>query len=506
MKGIKQALLWRASCVMLSCIILSSCMVGPDFKKIPPPAVSRYTALPMPSSTAQTTDYPNAGKSQHYALGQDISGDWWQIFHSAQINALVEQGLANSPNLAAAKAALREAKDNLFAQIGGLMLPSIDLGGTAQRAQTSALTVGVTDTNNLFDLYNASFQSSYLLDIWGASRRQIEAYAAQVDYQRYELMGAYLTLTSNIVTTAITIASLREQIKTTHELIDDQSKLLSISRQQLAAGGVDEQNVLTQQTQLAQTEASLPPLENSLSDEEHMLAALVGKTPSQLAPQNISLASLNLPKNLPVSLPSQLVNQRPDIQASEALLHAASAQVGIATANLLPRITLTANYGWLSDSTDNLFTLQNSVWSLAAGLMQPIFHGGQLIMQRRAAMAAFDQAAAQYKETVLQAFKNVADALRATQIDAVEFQKQTNARNSAYRAFKLISEQYKLGGQDYLAVLNAQQQYQQIAINQVKAQAARYNDTAALYQALGGGWWNNNISQYEPLEGREFYH
>jgi len=482
-------------------------MVGPDFKKIPPPAVSRYTSLPQPSRTVSTNGFPNAGKSQYYALGKDITGDWWRVFHSAQINALVEQGIANSPNLDAAKAALREAKDTLFAEAGGLMFPSVDLAGSAQRAQANPLQVGVTNSSAaLFDVYNTTFQSSYLLDIWGASRRQIENYAAQVDYQRYELMGAYLTLTSNIVTTAVGVASLREQIKATQELIKVESKLLAVTRQQFAVGGTDEQNVLTQQTQLAQTEATLPPLENALSQMQHTLAALVGKVPAQLAPQNISLNSLNLPATLPVSLPSQLVVQRPDIQASEALLHAASAQVGVATANLLPQVTLTANYGWLSDSTDNLFNPDNIVWSLAAGLAQPIFHGGQLKMQRRAAIAAFDQAAAQYKETVLQAFKNVADALRATQTDAAEFQKQTYARNSAYRTFKLTEQQYQVGGQNYLAVLNAQQQYQQIMINQIKAQAARYSDTAALYQALGGGWWNNAISQYEVLKNREFYH
>lgn len=481
-------------------------MVGPNFKKLPPPAVSRYTSLPMPQSTLKTNGLPNAGKAQYYALGKDISGDWWQVFHSPQINRLVEQGIANSPNLDAAKAALREAKDNLFAQAGSLMFPSLDFGSMAQRAQTTALTVGLADSNNLFDLYNVNFQSSYLLDIWGASRRQIEAYAAQVDYQRYELMGAYLSLTSNIVSTAIGIASLQEQIKATHKLIKSQTEILKITREQYQAGGVSEQDVLAQQTKLAQTQATLPPLEYALAKSQHLLAALVGKTPAELAPQMIALNSLSLPRDLPVSLPSSLVEQRPDIQASEALLHASSAQVGVATANLLPKITLTAGYGWLSDNTKNLFDINNNVWSLAAGLMQPIFHGGQLKMQRRAAIAAFDQAAAQYKETVLQAFKNVADALRATQIDATELQAQTHAAASASNTLKLVTQQYKLGGQNYLAVLNAQEQFEQIKIEQIKAQAARYSDTAGLYQALGGGWWNNPISHYELLKDRELYH
>lgn len=473
-------------------------MVGPDFHHAKPPTTQKYTKLPLPNKTIATPKVPNAGKSQQFVVNKELQSDWWTIFHSQKLNALVTQGLANNQDLVAAKAALREANDTLYAQAGGLLLPHVDMTGLAQNVQASGLAAGVNNPATSFNVYNANFQASYLLDVWGASRRQIEAYAAQADYQRYEMLGVYLTLTTNIVTTAVTISSLQEQIKTTHDLIHEQKKVLIITKKQLAAGGVDQENVLSQQTLLAQTQATLPPLQKYLSQEQHALAVLVGKQTSDAQPLKLALNKIILPKNLPVSLPSQMITQRPDIQASEALLHATSAQVGVATANLLPQITLTAAAGWLSPYTANLFTPANQTWNYGAGLLQPLFHGGQLVMQRRAAIEALNEARAQYEQTVLQAFKNVADALRAIQYDADEFNKQVFAEKSAFDDFHLIFKQYQVGGQNYLSVLQAEEQYQKIVLSMVKAQAARYADTAALYQALGGGWWNNvAINKYE---------
>ncbi len=492
-------------CSILSALLLSGCMVGPNFTPLPPPATEHYTSLPLPNSTV-SADNSNAGKSQQFAFNRDIQGDWWHIFHSPALNALVSKGISNNANLAAAKAALRSARYTLFAQAGGLLFPSVNFGTNAQRSQTNGLSFGVPNATNIFDVFNASFQASYLLDIWGASRRQIESYAAQVDYQRYEMLATYLTLTTNIVTTAITVASLRDQISATQQLIDEEQKILTITQQQYAVGGVSEQNVLTQQTQLAQTIATLPPLKKSLSQQQHALAVLVGERTDQFKPLSVNLAQLNLPAQLPVSLPSAMVQQRPDVQAASALLHEASAQIGIATANLLPQITLTASYGWLSQSTVNLFDHANRVWSLASGLLQPLVHGGQLINQRRSALAAFDQAKAQYKQTVLQSFQNVADALRAIQYDAATLREQVQAEKSAASTLRLTEQQYQVGGQNYLAVLNAQQQYEQIVLKKIQAQAARYSDTAGLYQALGGGWWHATISQYGALKQREIYH
>lgn len=491
----------------LAAASLTSCMVGPDFTPIPAPKAQRYTALPMPNKTVATPQLPKPGKAQRFVMGKDLQGDWWTLFHSKKINALIAEGIANNYNLVAAKAALRQANDTLYAQAGGLLLPSVNFAGSAEQARANAASFGINTPTSTFNVFNASFQASYLLDIWGASRRQVEAFAAQADYQRYEMLGTYLTLTTNIATTAITIASLRDQIAATQNLISEQKQVLVITQKQFAVGGVSEGNVLTQQTLLAQTEATLPPLRNSLSDQEHALAVLTGKVTVNAKPLLLKLNDVTLPSTLPVSLPSSMVKQRPDIQASEALLHAASANVGVATANLLPQITLNAAAGWQSASVNDFFSTQNEIWNASAGLLQPIFHGGQLIMQRRAAIAALDQARAQYEQTVLQAFQNVADALRAIQFDAYEFRDQTHAEKSALATYLLTKKQYAVGGQNYLSVLQAQEQYEQALLARIKAQATRLTDTAGLYQALGGGWWNNaKISQYEIIQHRGLFH
>lgn len=479
-------------------------MVGPDFKPLPPPKAVTYTKLAMPRQTVSTPQAGNPGKSQRFVAGRDLSGDWWTIFHSKQLNKLIAQGLVNNQDLAAAKAALREANYTLYGEIGGLLLPQVNLNGASSRNRTSGLASGIPIQNtSIFNVYNTTFQASYLLDIWGQSRRTIESYAAQADYARYEMLGAYLTMTTNIVTTAITISSLQAQIAATNDLIAEQQKVLIITQKQYAVGGVSNENVLSQQTLLAQTQATLPPLLKSLSQEEHALAVLVGEPTSAMPPLVLSLNKLTLPKSIPVSLPSRMIVQRPDIQASQALLHSFNAQIGVATANLLPQITMTANFGWLSSSTNDFFSASNNVWALGAGLLQPVFHGDQLIMQRKAAIAAFEQAKAQYQQTVLQAFKNVADALRAIQFDANEFNEQYRAEKTAKQTFQLTLEQYQVGGQNYLAVLQAEEQYQNAVIAYVNAQAARYTDTAALYQALGGGWWNNAVSNYGLKFGQE---
>ncbi|MDP1575104.1 MAG: efflux transporter outer membrane subunit [Coxiellaceae bacterium] len=492
-------LLSKAACLCgVTALTLSGCMVGPDYHEQPKPAAAKYTKSPLPSKTINTSQSPNAGKSQQFVNNKDLQADWWKIFHSKALNNLVAEGLNNNQDLAAAKAALREANDTLYAQAGGLLLPQVDMTGLRQNVQTSGLAYGVNNATATFGVYNINFAASYALDIWGASRRQVEAYAAQADYQRYEMLGIYLTLTTNIVTTSVTISSLLAQIEATKNLISEQTKLLGITKKQLAAGGVSVENVLTQQTLLAQTQATLPPLEKTLSQEEHALTVLVGKQTSDMQPFKLALNKITLPKNLPLSLPSKMVTQRPDIQASEAMLHVASAQVGVATANLLPQLTLSAGTGWLASSAVDFFGAANQTWNYGLGLTQPLFHGGQLIMQRKAAIEALNEARAQYEQTVLQAFKNIADALRAIQYDADEFNKQTHAEKSAYQTYFLTKKQYEVGGQNYLSVLQAEEKYQQTVIARVKAQAARYADTAALYQSLGGGWWNNNtINHYD---------
>lgn len=470
-------------------LVLASCAVGPDFHSPAAPNASRYTERPIPAKTVSTTGV--AGKAQHLNLGQDISAQWWTLFHSPALNQLISRGLTNSPTVAAAQAALRQAQQNLKAEIGAGLFPSIDTQISAQRERFSPSTLGASNgIDDIFNLYNTSVNVSYTLDIFGGIRRQIESSAAQVDYQRFQLEAAYLTLAANIATTAINQASLRAQIAATHELINAQQNQLQITQQQFQLGGVSKADILSQQTLLAQTQATLPPLEKNLAQFRDGLAVLVGSLPGQAQLPNFNLDALRLPEQLPLSLPSQLVRQRPDVRASESLLHVASANVGVATANMLPQFNLTGNFGVSANTTQNLFSYQNGIWTIGGEILQPIFQGGALNAQRKAAIAAYDEAAAQYQQVVLQAFQNVADALHAIEFDAKTLRAQTQAEKAADDSYKLVRQQYKLGAVSYLALLDAQRQYQQARIDRIQAQAARYVDTAALFQALGGGWWN----------------
>lgn len=472
----------RFAVTSLASTLLAGCMVGPNFHSPTAPDTSRYTETPLP---ANTTD-----KAQCFVNGQDIPSQWWTLFHSPDLNTLIQTGLTNSPNLAAAQAALRQAQQTLYAQIGSSMLPNVSALGSAQRQAASNATSTAIPGSSVSNVFNTNLNVSYTLDIFGGARRQIEALAAQVDYQQFQLEAAYLTLTSNIVTTAITTASLRAQIEATQDLIQAQTDQLAIVNKQLQLGGASNADVLSQQSQLAQTQASLPPLEKSLAQARDALAVLVGAFPGDSHLPEFTLDKFNLPAQLPVSLPANLVRQRPDIRASEALLHAASAQVGVATANLLPQISLSGAYGWSSSSTGDLFTPGNIAWNILGQVTQPLFQGGALMAKRKGAMAAYDQALAQYHQTVLQAFQNVADTLRALETDAQTLQAQQQAETAARNALNLTQTQYRLGGVSYLALLTAQRQYQQTRINRIQAQAARYIDTATLFQALGGGWWN----------------
>lgn len=311
-----------------------------------------------------------------------------------------------------------------------------------------------------------------------------------MDYQRYQVEAAYLSLTANLVTTAIQEASLRAQLKATLEVLAAQEQSLSVIEKQSSLGAIPRSTLLAQRTQVAQTRATLPALEKSLAQTRHQLSVYAGRLPGETGMPEFQLESLQLPQDLPVSLPSSLVRQRPDIRASEALLHEASAQVGVATANQYPQITLTGSVGSSSFRSGDLFTSGASFWSLAAGLTAPIFNGGALSAKRRAAIAAYDQASAQYQQTVLGAFQNVANTLRALDSDAQALRTQADAAALAKESLDLVTRQYQIGAVSYLSLLDAQRSYQQTRVSLVQAQALRYADTAALFQALGGGWWN----------------
>ncbi len=468
---------------------LAGCAAGPDFRRPDPPSAVSYTPSALPAETAAA---PVAGGApQRFVPGEEIPSQWWALFRSEPLDRLIRRALADSPTLAAAQAKLRVAEENRRAQVG-VFFPAVDGSASAARRKFSGALFGAPG-NELapFTLYNASVNVSYALDLFGGNRRELEALQAQVDYQRFQLQGAWLALTSNLVTTAVLEGSLRAQIGATREIIAAEETQLDLVEQQFRLGGVSRAEVLAQQAQLAQTRVTLPPLEKQLAQARHRLAILAGRFPGEAGTlPEFELDGLDLPRELPVSIPSSLARRRPDILAAEELLHAASAGIGVATANLYPQVTLTGSLGTETNRIRDLFGGGTSVWGLGAGLLQPLFRGGELTAKRRAAIAAYEQAGAQYRETVLLAFQDVADVLRALEMDARTLKAQSEAEAAARASLDLARQQFRLGAASYLTLLNAERQHQQARIGLVQARAARYSDTAALFQALGGGTWS----------------
>jgi len=486
-----------ATAIASALVLLSGCAVGPDFTPPQAPPVSGYTPDTPPAATTSAVD-GQVGSGQQFVMGRDIPAEWWKVFHSKEIDALIVEALRANPSLKAAQAALWQAKENLYASAGAL-LPSADGTASATRQQFSPAEFGLPGAPEIFNLYQATVNVSYTPDVFGGVRRQIEANAALAEYQRFELEATYLTLTANVVTAAIQEASLRGQIEATEEIIKAESDQLTVVHNQFDAGAATRADVLQQESEVATTEATLPPLQKQLEQQRHVLLALIGHFPNEAGHDRLTLVSLHLPTSLPVSLPSQLVEQRPDIRAAQAQLHQASAQIGVAIANRLPQLSLTAQYGSLALTPAALFTPAAAVWSIGASATQPLFHGFTLLHQERAAKAAYEMADAQYRNTVLTAFQNVADALRALQLDAATLKAQQHAVRVASDTFDLTRGQYRLGAITYVVLLNAERSYQQSRLALVQAQAARFADSAALFQALGGGWWNRVDVHPDPF-------
>ncbi|MGS0741321.1 efflux transporter outer membrane subunit [Glaciimonas sp. GG7] len=467
-------------------LLLAGCTVGPAFKTpAAPDGGDSYTSSPLPQQTASSPDAV-AGSAQHFAYQQDIPAQWWTLFRSVELDHMIRDALKRSPSMASAQAALRQVQENLRSQTGSLLYPNVSGQLGAGREKLN----GTSGVAGIFNLYSASVNVSYTVDVFGANRLQLEGLQASVDFQQFQLEATYLTLTSNLVTTAIAEASLRAQLQATHEILEAQEKQLDVVEKQLNLGAIPRSTVLLQRNTVAQTRATLPPLQKALEQTRHQLSVYAGRLPSEPGLPEFDLASLQLPQDLPVSLPSVLVRQRPDIRASEALLHQASAQVGVATANLYPQINLTGSYGSSATNINKLLSPGAAMWSLFAGLTQPIFNGGALTAKKRAAAAAYDKAAADYRATVLTAFQNVADSLRALDYDAATLKQQAEVESLSRESLDLSTQQFKLGAISYLTLLDAQRTYQQARVGLVKAQAARYADSAALFQAMGGGWWN----------------
>jgi len=481
----------------------AGCMVGPKFHQPAVPNAARYTSWPQPERTI-ATDVPG-GQAQQLSEDQVIHADWWMLFHSEALNKLVSEALAASPTLAEAEAKLRQSQEDLHAQAGSTLYPQVDGTLSATREKLDLQSFGLTSVPNVgpFTLYNAAVDVSYTLDIFGANRRELEAIRAEVDYQRFEFEAARLSLVANVVTAAIREASLRDQIATTESLIAAEDQQLVITQGRYRLGGVALLDVKSQHTQVAQTRASLPPLQKSLAQTRHQLAVYLGRPPGSADIPDIHLNDLTLPVMLPITLPSALVRQRPDIRAAEALLHQASANVGMATANRYPKIVLSAGLGSQALSASKLFGSGSEVWNVGASLTQPLFHGGELRAKQRSAVAAYDQASAAYQQVVLQSFQNVADVLRALESDAKTLHELADASAQARDAYKITVAQQQIGGVSQLALLDAERQYLQTSLQQVQATADRYADSAALLQALGGGWWNRTgdevvHSQHRP--------
>jgi NodT family efflux transporter outer membrane factor (OMF) lipoprotein len=471
----------------LAVLPIAGCAVGPDFNRPAAPDVSDYTAHPL--ATAVTDTNLPGGEAQRFAMGSDISADWWTLFHSRPLNELIEHSLASNHDLKAAQAALLVARENVLAQRGAYY-PSVTASFSASRQRQSGQ-IAPTLTSNafLYDLFTPQVSVSYVPDVFGLNRRTVESLEAQEQAVRFQMIATYTTLTSNVVVTAIQEASLQMQIEATRELIDINSHMVQILKYQFDKGYASRLDLAAQESQLAQVAATLPPLLKLSAQLQDLLAVLAGRFPSEAPDKKFELSTLQLPQDLPVSLPSKLVAQRPDVLQAEANLHDASAKIGISIANRLPNFVLTANAGSSAAAMDQLFTTGTGFWGLGVAATAPLFQGGTLLHQERAAKAAYVQAAEQYRSTVLTAFQNVADTLTALEQDADALKAAAAAADAAKVTLDLAQRQLEDGYAGYLALLNAEQTFQQARINLAQAQANRYADTAALFQALGGGWW-----------------
>jgi NodT family efflux transporter outer membrane factor (OMF) lipoprotein len=483
--------------VVAAAILLGSCAVGPDFRVPAAPTVTGYTKEPLEAKTS-STDAPT-GHSQHFADGRDISQEWWRLFQSPALNRLIEQARQNNPSLQSTIANLRAAKEAVYAQQGHFF-PTVQANFNPTRTLTaSTITPFLNSAQNPYNLYTAQLQVSYTFDVWGLNRRTVESLQAMADTQRFQFEAGYIALTANVVVAAINEASLRGQIDATNELIKINTKMLDILKKQMQTGYASRNDVALQEAALAQVLATLPPLRKALQQQRDALAALLGAYPSQEPGETFKLADLHLPADLPVSLPSQLVQQRPDIRAAQEQLHSASALVGVAMANMLPEFTISANAGYMSPILAGLISPANEFWVVAGNATQTLFDGGTLLHEEREAQATYEAAAWDYRGTVVGAVQNVADALRAIQNDADELKAARDFERAAKISFDLSRQQMETGYANILILLTAQSTYLNAVITVVQARAARLSDTAALFQALGGGWWNRVVPPPEKI-------
>jgi NodT family efflux transporter outer membrane factor (OMF) lipoprotein len=481
-------------------VAVSACAVGPNFKRPTPPDATDYGSAPAEGDTVSAAG--GGGDAQHFVAGMDIPNQWWTLFKSPQLDGLVQQALKANPNVVAAQAALRQAHELYLAQWTSFF-PVVDGNFAATRAKNAVGTIAnptnLPQSNPYYNLFTAQLTVSYMPDVFGATRRAVEAAKAQEQVSRFELEAVYLTLSSNVVVTAVQEASLRGQITATQRLLELQHQLTDKVQHQRLLGTASDLDVLAQQSLEAQSAQTLPPLQKQLGQTRDALTALIGRLPSDEPPEIFQLDDMTLPTDLPVSLPSKVVEQRPDVRQAEETMHVASAEVGVATANLLPQFAISGDFGSSALTLGTLFKPYTGFWNAGASLTQTLFDAGALIHKRRAADAALDQTAAQYRAAVILACQNVADTLRALKSDADALKSSAEAERAAKKTFDLVQRQLGLGTISLVAVLNAEQAYNTSELALIQARANRYADTAALFQALGGGWWNR---KEEPRDER----
>ena len=484
---------WLGAMVCGAAGWLAGCVTGPDFKAPEAPRSETHGAEVAADRTAEARG--PGGAAQRFEKGMDLPARWWELFRSEELDAAVRTALTNSPTLAQAQARLRQAQEEFNAQAGAVRYPAVDAGLSAGRQKVNPAAMGIADmpVPDPFSLYNASVSVSYALDLFGKNRRALEALKAQVDRREFEVEAVRQTLVANVVLASIRQAEAERQVALAKELVAVRSEQREIAEKRHAAGGISAAELERSGQLLEQARAAVPGLESQAARVRRQVAVYQGREPGEAGDGGLDLDRLQLPEELPASVPSEVARQRPDIRAAEAVWHQACANVGVATANLYPQITLTASLGaQQADLTDILE--KANVWSIGAGLMQPVFHGGALRARKRAAVAAYDEAAAAYRETVLRGLQEAADVLGALEADARILAARTAAANHARTAVEIAARQEAQGGLSRAVLLEDEVRHLQAEGERIAAQAARHADTAALFHALGGGWWNRDSS------------
>ena len=468
---------------------LAGCVVGPNFQSPTAPTVDHYTTTALPDETASAKRSGQSGDAaQRFALGAPVAERWWTLFGSDTLDALEEEALRTNADLQSAQAALRQAREVYLAQ-RATQAPTVDLAASGVGAKNSQTLAPVLFSNaETYGLYTAQLNIAYAPDVFGGIRRQTESVAAQAENQRFLTQAVYLTLTANVAGAVVQLASLNTQMSDTLGVIDADRRALAVTRRRESMGEAPMSDVAAAETTLEQAEQLAPPLQKQIDQERDMLAVLLGRPPSETPVGRLELADLSLPVALPVSLPSDLVRQRPDVRAAEANLHAASAQVGVAIAARLPSFPITGSIGGASTQLATLFSDGNWLGSLTGAVSQSVFDAGALRHKQRAAEAALDQSKAQYRSAVLAALQNTADVLQAIVDDAQALKHADAAQAGTARSLKLAKDAFDHGEVDALAVLTAEAADRQGRLALSQARGARYADTVSLYQALGGGW------------------